>query len=353
MAMTIHQRLDRASSEIETRNRCREFIGYARFLLRAKGGPAEALEYAVESRATPRIQAVLKSAVSVGGTDDPAWAGALTEHVEISTGFLQSLSPFSAFDTVLTDGAFRRVPLRSRVVVVTTAASASVVGEAAPKPITRLSLATQLLAIRKVVSICAFNDELTRSVEPAALNVIEDELRRAVAKKSDEVFLQILSETTGIASIPSTGMDAPSFVSDLASAIDQISFGAGANLYLVLPPATAKLVPFMQDAANGPVALFPDMGVLGGEISGIKVLVSDAATDAVLFDASQIAAASEIITIGVSNQADVQQDDAPASGPQNLVSLWQTNRLAMKAERYFGAEVLRPEAVCVITGVTA
>jgi hypothetical protein len=38
---------------------------------------------------------------------------------------------------------------------------------------------------------------------------------------------------------------------------------------------------------------------------------------------------------------------------QNLVSLFQANMRAIKAERCFGAEVLRPEAVCVITGVTA
>jgi hypothetical protein len=35
------------------------------------------------------------------------------------------------------------------------------------------------------------------------------------------------------------------------------------------------------------------------------------------------------------------------------VSLWQSNLRAMRATRFFAAEVLRPEAVAVITGVTA
>jgi Phage capsid family len=95
------------------------------------------------------------------------------------------------------------------------------------------------------------------------------------------------------------------------------------------------------------------MTVSGGTIAGIKVVVSNAATDAILFDASQIAANSDTIVIDASSQASVQLDDNPSSGPAQMVSLFQSNMRAMRATRYFGAEVLRPEAVAVITGVTA
>lgn len=145
-------------------------------------------------------------------------------------------------------------------------------------------------------------------------------------------------------------MSAAQFAADLASALDALSYGADARLYLVVPPATAKVVAFMRDA-NG--SLYPGMTVSGGTIAGIKVVVSDAAADAVIFDASQIAAASETITIDASAQADIQMDDSPTAGAATLVSLFQSNMRAMRATRYFGAEVLRPEAVAVITGVTA
>ena len=299
--------------------------------------------------ATPRLLAVLKSAVQAGTTSDPEWAGALTEHAQIAQGFLASLREFSAFDQALTDGSFLRVPLRTRVSIVTTAAAGALVGQGDPKPLTKLALADQQLALRKVVSIVAVTEELVRSVEAAALALIENELRRAVATKSDETFLDILAQTTGIASAASTGMSAAQFAADLASALDSLSYGADARLYLVLPPAAAKVVAFLRDA-NG--TLYPDMTVSGGTIAGIKVVVSNAATDAILFDASQIAANSDTIVIDASSQASIQLDDSPTS-PQKMTSLFQSNMRAMRATRFFGAEVLRPEAVAVITGVTA
>lgn len=146
--------------------------------------------------ATPRLLAVLKSAVQAGTTSDPEWAGALTEHAQIAQGFLASLREFSAFDQALTDGSFLRVPLRTRVSIVTTAAAGALVGQGDPKPLTKLALADQQLALRKVVSIVAVTEELVRSVEAAALALIENELRRAVATKSDETFLDILAQTT-------------------------------------------------------------------------------------------------------------------------------------------------------------
>jgi hypothetical protein len=145
-------------------------------------------------------------------------------------------------------------------------------------------------------------------------------------------------------------MDAASFSGDLASALDSLSFGADAKLYLIVPPASAKVVAFMRDA-NG--SLYPGATVSGGTIAGIKVVVSNAATDAILLDASQVAAASDTITLDASDQASVVLDDAPSSGPQGMTNLWQSNMRALKASRFFGAEPLRPSSISIIEGVTA
>jgi hypothetical protein len=349
--MTIAAEIGRRAADIDMRRLSREFISYAKFLLDAKGQPGLAWETAKQNRALPRVVEILKAAVAAGGTDDPAWAGALSDYSAVAQAFLSSLAPFSAFDTVLTDGAFLVAPLRTRIVVTSTAAAASVVGEGAPKPVSKLALVDQQLTLRKVVSIVALNEELVRATSPAALDLINNELRRAVATKSDETFLDILTQTTGIASAASTGMSAAQFAADLAGALDSISYGSDARLYLVLSPAAAKVVAFLRDA-NG--TLYPDMSVTGNSsIAGIKVVVSSAATDAVLFDASQIAANSDTIVIEASSQASVQLNDSPSSGPQAMTSLWQSNMRAMRATRFFGVEVLRPEAVAVITGITA
>jgi HK97 family phage major capsid protein len=349
--MTIAQRVAQVSANYENATRVREFVSFAKYLLDAKGMPATAWENAKRANASPRVLSILKSAVGAGGADDPVWAGALSEFSTLAQAFLSSLAPWSAYDTVLNDGAFFRVPLRTRVSVVTTAASGAVVGEGQPKPVSKLALTNQELLVRKVVSIVALNQEVVRSVDPAALDLINNELRKAVASKSDETFLDILVNTTGIASAASTGMSAAQFAADLSGALDSISYGSNARLYLVLSPAAAKVVAFMRDA-NG--TLYPDMSVTGnGTIAGIKVIVSGSASDAILFDASQIAANSDTIVIDASSQASVVLDDAPSSGPQGMTSLWQSNMQALRATRYFGVEVLRPEAVAVITGTTS
>jgi hypothetical protein len=41
-------------------------------------------------------------------------------------------------------------------------------------------------------------------------------------------------------------------------------------------------------------------------------------------------------------------DDDPTSGEQTLISLWQNNLQALRAERYFGATVLRSTGIRLI-----
>ena len=83
---------------------------------------------------------------------------------------------------------------------------------------------------------------------------------------------------------------------------------------------------------------FPDATWNGGSIAGIPVIVSDGVPSGsvVLVDASQVAGASETITLDSSEQASVQLDtspDSPVSGSTNITSLWQMNLVGLKAER--------------------
>jgi Phage capsid family len=228
--LTIARQIAAVNANYENATRTREFISYAKFLLDAKGQPALAWENAKQKRALPRVCEILKAAVASGGTDDPVWAGALADYSLIAQAFLGSLREFSAFDTVLSDRAFLIAPLRTRVKIVTTSAVGSLVGEGAPKPISRLSLADQQLVVRKVTSIVAITNELVRSTEPASLDLINRELQRAVAVASDATFLDLVISTTGISSAASTGMSAAQFSADLASALDSLSYGADARL---------------------------------------------------------------------------------------------------------------------------
>ena len=57
------------------------------------------------------------------------------------------------------------------------------------------------------------------------------------------------------------------------------------------------------------------------------------------------------MTTDVVRNATVRLDDNPTSGTTRLVSLWQNNLVGMRAERFFGAAVLRSDGIAVISGM--
>jgi hypothetical protein len=109
----------------------------------------------------------------------------------------------------------------------------------------------------------------------------------------------------------------------------------------------------LPDASGA--AAFPTATVDGGTIGGMQIVVVDEATDGeiILADATQVAAGSEGLVLDNSMQATLQLDapgDSPVSASTVMTSLWHSNLAAIKAERYIGAKLLRPDAVAKITG---
>jgi hypothetical protein len=89
----------------------------------------------------------------------------------------------------------------------------------------------------------------------------------------------------------------------------------------------------------------------GGEISGVKVVPSDALPSVgqvLLVDAAAIAANSDAIELSTLSQGSIMADtipDSPVTGTTVLVSLWQNDLSALRVERWWGAEKLRAAAV--------
>jgi HK97 family phage major capsid protein len=284
-----------------------------------------------------------KGAVAPGATTD---TGASAVLQNLAQAFLQSLGLFSAFDTILNAGGFMRVPLRTRVSVVTLAGNAYMVSEGDAKPISRMSLAANEIQYWKGVDIVVLTDELVRSMGAGAADLIANELRRAVGRTTDDVFVNLLIESTGAASAASAGTTAANFLTDLGNALENISYGATSRLYLLVPPALNRRLLTMRDSGGWVLA----NGVVG---TGIRVVCSDSLTDtAILLDATQVAAASGDITVDQSRHTSLMLDDNPTSGAGQLTSLFQNNLVAARAERYFGAEVLRDDCLALITGVS-
>ena len=129
-----------------------------------------------------------------------------------------------------------------------------------------------------------------------------------------------------------------------------INLGANSKVYLIAPPKWIRVVALTRTSGGAPA--FPDLGILGGSISGITVLPSDALTNkAILLDASQCSVDAGPIVFDKSTMSALQLDDDPTSGAQNLTSLWQNNMTALRLERFWGFKLLSSDASVTITGL--
>jgi HK97 family phage major capsid protein len=323
-------------------------VSMARALMLAKGNHREAAKIAQHRRALPHIIDILKSPVA---PITIAEAEGLAPYKQVSDGFLQSLAPHSALDYIISQDGFLRVPMHTRIAVTTVGAIGYGPAEREVKTPSELTLASAQLKERKCAAFVVASDELLRNTSAAGLSLLAGELRRAVALESDRLFLAGILETTGAYSTASTGTTAAQIAADIGNALDALEYGSNARLFLIVSPEYAKHIAMARGTGDAPA--FPAANVLGGSISGVTIVLSDAAEDAILIDASQCAVDPGTVVLDASEQASLQMQNPTTSGtPDNLVSLWQSNMKALRCERVFGCEVLRAAAASVISTTT-
>jgi hypothetical protein len=290
------------------------------------------------------LDLVTKGAIAPGATTDAGSIGILQNMAE---AFLQSLGLFSAFDSILAAGGFLNTPLRTRIFSTTLAGTGYEVDESRLKPVTKLSLAQNQIVRWKTIGIVALSQELVRSISSAAADFINRELSYAVGHITDQTFCGHLTGNTGTPSVASSGATAANFLTDVAAALALIGYGSTSKMFLIVPPVLHRRLLTLRD--NGGWIM------TGGSVGDdIRVVRTDALTNtAILLDGTQIAAASDGVSFSDSRAASLILDDNPTSGaPSHLTSAFQSNLVFMKAERYFGCEVIRDNALCLITGIT-
>jgi len=139
-------------------------------------------------------------------------------------------------------------------------------------------------------------------------------------------------------------------LADIAAKLALVGLHAGSALAIVVNAQTAASL--SVKSASGQLA-FPDMTPRGGTIAGIPVLVAERVTgdspDGVLLvDASGLVLADGGLTFDASEQAALVMDTDPATGAQQLVSMFQTNSVALRLERTFGFQRARDNAVVLL-----
>tara|TARA_B100002003_G_scaffold249158_1_gene284693 strand:- start:2163 stop:4034 length:1872 start_codon:yes stop_codon:yes gene_type:complete len=355
-------------------------LAFARFALSmfaAKGDVGSAKAFAENKFGSDiRLQNVMKAAVNAGTTTSPTWAGDLVDYQNISGEFIEYLRPRTIVGQFGMGGipSLRRVPFNSRIPGKTGAGTAGWTGEGYRKPVTSASYAATTLKWAKIAAISVVTEELERFSDPAIVQLTRDDLADAVIERMDIDFVDPdkavgtgasespASVTNGVTPIPSSGTDADSIRADIAAlwaTADATNLPTGTAVYIT-DAKTARALSLLRNPLGA--REFPGVRLNGaGEIDGVPVIVSNYVPQDTNGSMFILAFASEIyiaddgqVNIDISREATIFMDDAAATATPTaaqLVSMFQTNQLAIRAERYVRWQKRRPQAVAYLSGV--
>jgi HK97 family phage major capsid protein/HK97 family phage prohead protease len=343
------------------------FARFAKSLAAANGHRSEALEIAKKQYPLDnKLHHVLKAAVGAGTTTDPAWAGSLVEYQEYANDFVEFLRPQTIIGR-FGQGAIpslRQVPFNIRIPAQTSGGSAGWVGQGKAKPLTKFDFESITFGFSKVAAIAVLTDELIRFSNPAADALVRNALAEAVIARLDTDFINPAkaevanvspaSITNGITGIPSTGDPDE----DAAAAFGQF---ITANLQptggVWIMSSTNALGLSMKKNPLGQ-KMYPEMTLLGGTYQGLPAIVSQyAGTNLTLVNAPDIYLADDGgVAVDMSREASLEMESEPTGDSvtptgTEMVSMFQTNSVAIRAERWINWKRRRTAAVAVITGV--
>lgn len=320
-------------------------------LAKALSGPGE-YQAELERRLGPSSAHLsrLKTAVSVLGTGD---AG------------VDSLRPLTTAwgdlvrrQTVIgrMAGAVRNVPAATQITTVDSGIAAAFVTEGAPIPCAKPTLADASLMPGKVAIIVPYSKELARATGDQAAILIERDGSRAVALGEDTALLDSAAAVAGgrPASIlngitPLVGGSAADLEADVLALLAAVRSGDPVQPYFITSPAGALTL--ISTRNSGGHRAFPDVTFSGGAIIGVPLIVSAGAPDdvLVLLDADSLQVADYGLSIDRAEAAAFQFNDAPSAGAQASVSLFQTNAVAFRFQRYIGWRLAWSDAVAAVT----
>lgn len=319
---------------------------------------------------------VQKANVTAGNTLNSLWAGALVDQTNLTSEFIEYLRPSTIIGKFGANGipSLRNVPFNVRVVGQTTGGSAYWVGEGKPKPVTAFEFQPTTLLYTKVAAIAVITQELARFSTPSAESLVRDALRDAIVERLDIDFIDPAqaavanvnpaSITNGLTALSSAGTSADNVRTDIQNLLE--GFLAAnqrvGNLVLIMPETLALALSMLVNDLGQ--REFPDVSITGGRLLGIPVITSQYAANAsgsgnlvIAVNASEIFLADDgQVTVDMSTEASLQMLDNPTNDvvtptPTTMVSLWQTNSIGLRAERFINWAKRRSTAVVYMDDV--
>nr|CAD6417805.1 phage major capsid protein [Rhizobium sp. Q54] len=319
---------------------------------------------------------VSKATVVAGSSVSGNWAEDLVgDETSVYADFAEYLRPMTILGKFGNNGipALRRVPFRTPLMGQTGGGQAYWVGEGKPKPLTAFDFSRTTLDELKVATITVVTEELIRKSSPSADAILRDALAAAVAERIDEDFIDPAkaasagvspaSITNGVSAITSSGATADDIRADVRSAMATFidANNAPTSGVWIMSATTALALSLMMNPLGQ--AEFPGLTMNGGTFAGLPVIVSEyVPADSgggmvVLANASDIYFADEGgVQVDVSREASLQMLDNPTNASvdgtaTSMVSMWQTNSVAFRAERILNWARRRSSAVAVLQDV--
>lgn len=349
------------------------FARYVKALGMSRGNLTGALAIAQNNKnwmdTTPQVAKVLMAAVAGGDTTTAGWASELVYAQNLADEFIAILRPLTIIGRIPN---LTRVPFNIRVSGADQGTSAFWVGQGKPVPVSKMHTLAITLGIAKAAGLVVLTEELVRSSAPSAELMVRNDLMKAIIQFLDQQFVDPsfaavanvspASITSGVNPLAPTGTTAATLRTDV-----QTMFNAWIVQNLdptggvwIMTPGLALAISLMLNALGQPV--FPDMTMMGGTFFGLPVVVSQSALIAgspsagegnmlILLNAPEILLADDgQITIDASREASIEMLDNPtnnsaAGTPTTMVSMFQTNAVAIKAVRFINWAKRRSFAV--------
>lgn len=362
------------------------FARYAMCLTKAKGNHSVAFRLA--EKHYPQTESVvkmlkaqaegfdigealkIKATVPAGTTTESTWAAPLVYADNYTGDFIEFLRP----RTLIGQAQFRRIPFNVRVNSQTSGGTANWVGQGKAKPVTKFDFGATTVPYTKVAAIAVITQELARFSDPSAEMLVRDSLADCVIAKIDnDLFDPDVAAVSGVnpagllnGVAPVAGpadLDPDTIRCALArlwAPWDSTFIGARPAYYTT--PAVARMLAFARDALGN--RAFEGVTPQGGSLDGVPLRVSQylannggsGGAPFILVDEAEIYLADDgSVTLDQSDQVSLEMNSEPThdSGTPTaaqLVSMWQTNSVAFRAERALWWGARRSGAIQWIDG---
>jgi len=305
---------------------------------------------------TPEVALYLKAAVAPGTVTDATWAAPLVNQAIVSD-FIELLRPATIIGRIPN---LREVPFNCKVPSQTAGGTYGWVGEAKPKPVTKLAFSSETLGVNKVAGIIVLTEELVRLSNPKAEDLVRADMIAGIAQFLDQQFIDPAVAAvagTNPASITNGAATAAATTNPVADILGLINHFATNNisvngLTFIMSPANALSLSFRSNLDGSPE--FPGVTINGGSYKGINFVTSNTASTNVIAVQPQLVLMADEggVTIDASREASLQMDSAPASPADAttvMVSLWQMNCVGLRAERFITWKRVGVNAVKYLT----